>query len=206
MTEAQKPEAQIPEAQKPEAQRLGTHEPRAPEPGASAAGSGGFEDYVTARGAALVRFAVVLTGDDHRAEDIVQDVLARAYLKWDRILRVDTPDIYVRRMIVNASRSWWRRPSNRELPVERPADRPAPAGDLSTRVVERDSMWRLIATLSPRQRAVLALRYYEDLDYDTIGRILHCSPATVRVHALRALSHLRDRFEVAPSEPSGDEP
>jgi RNA polymerase sigma-70 factor (sigma-E family) len=166
-----------------------------------------FEAYVEARGAALVRFAVVLTGDDHRAEDIVQDVLAKAYLKWNRIVRVEQPDVYIRRMVINASRSWWRRPTNRETPVDRSLDTAVPAslggGDLSSRIAERDSMWRLITTLSARQRAVLALRYYEDLDDDTIASILHCSPATVRVHALRALTALRERF--AADRPSGEE-
>jgi RNA polymerase sigma-70 factor (sigma-E family) len=158
-----------------------------------------FEAYVEARGAALVRFAVVLTGDDHRAEDIVQEVLARAYLKWNRIVRAEQPDVYIRRMVINASRSWWRRPTNRETPVERSLDTAA-GEDLSTRIAERDSMWRLITTLSARQRAVLALRYYEDLDDETIARILHCSPATVRVHAMRALTALRERCQ-----PEGEE-
>jgi RNA polymerase sigma-70 factor (sigma-E family) len=161
---------------------------------------GGFEAYVAARGAALVRFAVVLTGDSHRAEDIVQDVLAKAYLKWDRVVRVEMPDVYVRRMVINASHSWWRRPSNRELPTDTPAaDRPT-GDDPGTRLAERDLMWRHICALPARQRAVLALRYYEDLDDETIGRILNCSPVTVRTHVMRALSTLRDRY------PTGEEP
>jgi RNA polymerase sigma-70 factor (sigma-E family) len=159
---------------------------------------GSFEAYVAARAAALVRFAIVLTGDDHRAEDLVQDVLAKAYLRWDRVLRADPPDVYVRRMIVNAAHSWWRRPMNRELPVERTADRSDPVGGsaagIDARIAERDSMWRAIAVLPARQRAVLALRYYEDLDDDTIARILNCAPATVRTHAMRALHTLRERY------------
>jgi RNA polymerase sigma factor (sigma-70 family) len=108
-------------------------------------------------------------------------------------VRAELPDVYIRRMVINASRSWWRRPTNRETPVER--TREASSGDdPSTRIAERDSLWRLITTLSARQRAVLALRYYEDLDDDTIARILNCSPATVRVHAMRALAALRERF------------
>jgi RNA polymerase sigma-70 factor (sigma-E family) len=165
-----------------------------------------FEAYVETRGAALVRFAVVLTGDDHRAEDIVQDVLAKAYLKWDRIVRAELPDVYIRRMVINASRSWWRRPTNRETPIARSLDTAgceSAGDDLSTGIAERDSMWRLITTLSARQRAVLALRYYEDLDDATIASILHCSPATVRVHAMRALTALRERFTADQS--SGEE-
>lgn len=158
---------------------------------------GGFEAFVAARGAALVRFAVVLTGDEHRAEDIVQDVLAKAYLRWDRVLRADPPDVYVRRMVVNAAHSWWRRPMNREVPVERTADRPGHGdldGEVDSRIAERDSMWREISALPARQRAVLALRYYEDLDDDTIARILNCASATVRTHAMRALNTLRERY------------
>lgn len=150
----------------------------------------GFEAYVTARGTALVRFAVLLTGDVHRAEDLVQDALARTYLRWGRIRRSDNPDAYVRRMLVNASRSWWRRRANQELPVERTADQPA-AGDLGAESAERDAMRRLIAGLPHRQRAVLVLRYYEDLDDGTIAQILDCSATTVRTHAMRALNKLR---------------
>jgi RNA polymerase sigma-70 factor (sigma-E family) len=162
-----------------------------------------FEEYVAARGAALVRFAILLTGDDHRAEDLVQDALARAYLRWDRIGRIDLPDMYVRRMLVNASRSWWRRRSNRELPVERTADRPA-LDDLGVESAERDQMWRLIARLPHRQRAVLVLRYYEDLDDAAIAAILDCSAVTVRTHAMRALNTLRQHLG-APTHPKDGE-
>src|SRR6185312_9651337 len=153
-----------------------------------------FEEYVTAHGAALVRFARFMAGDEHRAEDLVQDVLARAYLRWDRITRADDPDVYVRQAIVNAARSWWRRRSNREWPVGDPLDRDlnrAAPGEVATEAVERDALWRRIQRLPQRQRAVLVLRYYEDLDDLTIGQILGCSQATVRIHAMRALNTLR---------------
>jgi RNA polymerase sigma-70 factor (sigma-E family) len=156
----------------------------------AAAGPPTFEQYVATRGTALVRFAILLTGDDHRAEDLVQEVLARAYLRWDMIGRTDVPDLYLRRMVVNASRSWWRRRANRELPTDRPAEPPA-TGDLGTEAAERDEMWRLVARLAHRQRAVLVLRYYEDLDDATIAQVLDCSTATVRTHAMRGLATLR---------------
>ncbi|TDC43023.1 SigE family RNA polymerase sigma factor [Micromonospora sp. KC213] len=152
-----------------------------------------FEEYVHARGAALVRFARLLTGDDHRADDLVQEVLAKAYVRWRRISSADRPDVYVRRMLVNGNTSWWRRRSNRELSVAEVADRPSGA-DLGTNASERDFMWRLVTRLPPRQRAVLVLRYYEDLDDATIAEILDCSPVTVRTTALRALAILRDRY------------
>ncbi|MGC5309618.1 SigE family RNA polymerase sigma factor [Micromonospora zamorensis] len=151
-----------------------------------------FEEYVGSRGPALIRLARLLTGDEHRAEDLTQEVLSRAYVHWRRISRADRPDVYVRRMLVNANNSWWRRRSNRELVVDTFADR-AQRGDLGREAVERDEMWRLILGLPERQRAVLVLRFYEDLDDATIAQILDCSPVTVRTHAMRALANLRER-------------
>jgi RNA polymerase sigma-70 factor (sigma-E family) len=159
---------------------------------AQATAPAGFEEYVLARGAGLVRFAMLLTGDPHRAEDLVQDALGKAYLRWSGIRRSDNPDVYVRRLVVNGSRSWWRRRSNLELPVEQTADSRA-AGDFGAEVAERDVMRRWIARLPHRQRTVLVLRYYEDLDDAAIAQILGCSQATVRTHAMRGLDALRKR-------------
>lgn len=156
-----------------------------------------FEEYVHGRGPGLIRLARLLTGDPHRADDLVQDVLARAYVRWKRIVQTDRPDMYVRRMLVNANVSWWRRAVNRELTIAEPVDRPA-SGDVSHEAVERDEMWRLVSTLPPRQRAVLVLRYYEDQDDASIAEILDCSPSTVRVHAMRGLATLRERFPGSP--------
>ncbi|MEV6629200.1 SigE family RNA polymerase sigma factor [Actinoplanes sp. NPDC051470] len=155
-----------------------------------------FEEYAAARGAALLRFATLLTGDRHRAEDLVQEALAKAYLKWDRIRRTDQPDVYVRRVLVNASRAWWRRRSSHEVPTDIRPDRPGPQ-DTAGAVVERDHMRRLIARLPPKQRTVLVLRYYEDLDDGTIAAILGCREVTVRTHAMRGLQALRDRYPIA---------
>lgn len=152
-----------------------------------------FEEYVLARGPALVRLARLLVSDPHRAEDLVQDVLARAYPRWRHILRTDRPDIYVRRMMINLNNSWWRRRSSREVSLATPIDRPA-AGDLGDEAVERDAMWTHVAVLPPRQREVLVLRYYEDLDDGSIAEILGCSAVTVRTHAMRALTTLRTRL------------
>jgi RNA polymerase sigma-70 factor (sigma-E family) len=163
-----------------------------------------FEAYVATRGPALIRFASRLTGSQHRAEDLVQDALAKAYQRWDSIQRKDQPDVYLRRIIVNGARSWWRPRSNREVPIDTTPTGTTPTELIGTRadardagaqtdqlVAERDAMWRLIATLPARQRAVLVLRYYEDLDDNTIAAILDCSPVTVRTHAMRALDVLR---------------
>ncbi|WFE23284.1 SigE family RNA polymerase sigma factor [Solwaraspora sp. WMMD937] len=163
-----------------------------------------FEDYVVARGPALVRLARLLTGDSHRAEDLVQEALGRAYARWWSISRMDRPDVYVRRILINVNSSWWRRRSSHETPVTSELmtaalDRSAAGrvgSDLSTAAAERDAMWRLIAALPPRQRAVLVLRYYEDLDDGTIAEILDCTKTTVRTHTMRALAALRTQHPV----------
>jgi RNA polymerase sigma-70 factor (sigma-E family) len=154
----------------------------------------GFEEYVRTRGAALVRFARLVAGDDQLGEDLAQEVLARAYPRWHRIVRSDRPEVYLRRAVVNARATWWRRLSNREQPREA-AGRELPAGgDPSGPAGERDAMWREVSRLPVRQRAVVVLRYYEDLDDASTAEILGCSTATVRTHAMRALAALRERL------------
>jgi RNA polymerase sigma-70 factor (sigma-E family) len=160
-----------------------------------------FEEYAFARGPALVRLARLLTGDEHRAEDLVQEVLANAYVRWGRISRTDRPDTYVRRMLVNAHHSWWRRRSSHEVSVAAVTDRPGPT-DQAAGVAERDALWRLVCDLPRRQRTVIVLRYYEDLDDATIAEILDCSTGTVRTHAKRALTVLRERQGVPAAEPT----
>src|SRR5690348_4996017 len=88
-----------------------------------------FDEWVALRGAALLRLAYTLTGNAADAEDVVQEALARALPRWDRISRVDNVDAYVRRMVLNAHTSWWRRFRRREAPVEQVRDSAvAPAG------------------------------------------------------------------------------
>lgn len=151
-----------------------------------------FDEYAFARIPALMRLARLLSGDEHRAEDLVQDVLTKAYVRWGRISRMDQPDLYVRRMLVNAHHSWWRRLSSRETTVAAVATEGMAGPDEATGVAERDALWRLVRALPPRQRTVIVLRYYEDLDDATIAGILNCSTGTVRTHAKRALDTLRE--------------
>ncbi|GIF42125.1 hypothetical protein Axi01nite_64360 [Actinoplanes xinjiangensis] len=159
-----------------------------------------FEEYAYARGPSLVRLARLLTGDRHRAEDLVQDVLARAYARWNRIARAEQPDLYVRRMLLNAHHSWWRRRSSHEVTVPVIADS-AGTADEAAAVAERDAMWRLVQELPARQRTVIVLRYYEDLDDTAIANVMGCSTGTVRTHAARALTALRAAPVLSP--PSG---
>jgi len=153
-----------------------------------------FHEYVYARGPALMRLACLLTGDRLRAEDLVQEVLVSAYTKWHRISAADRPDVYVRRMLVNANISWWRRLTNREVTIDAVPDRRGD-GDHEQVVADRDAMWRLVRALPPKQRAVLVLRYYEDLSEQQIADVLGCRPGTVKSQASAALATLRARLD-----------
>ena len=155
-----------------------------------------FDDYVASRGAALLRLAFMLTGDRHLAEDLTQDVMIRAYGRWSRLAQMEQVDAYVRRMLVNSHVSWRRRRSSGEVPVERVADEANTDStpDGAEAVAERDRAWRMLATLPRKQRAVLVLRYYEDLSDSEIAEALGCSQGTVRSQASRALATLRENL------------
>jgi RNA polymerase sigma-70 factor (sigma-E family) len=152
-----------------------------------------FDDYVRLRGTRLVGLARLLVRDRHLAEDLVQQVLEKAFVRWDKIAKGGDPDLYVRRMLINTNISWWRRKSNNELVTGTIADRPDRA-DVGSTVVDRDAAWRLVAQLPPKQRAAVVLRYYEDLDDAAIAEILQCSAVTVRTQTMRALATLRQRL------------
>lgn len=150
-----------------------------------------FDDYVVARGPALLRFAFLLVRDHHLAEDLVQEALARSHRRWGSIERND-PDSYVRRAVLNAFLSWRRRRSSAEQPVAEVSEGRQPVhADIAGALVERDELAHLLQSLPRQQRAVMVLRYYEDLDDKAIAALLDCSPATVRAHASRALARLR---------------
>jgi len=150
-----------------------------------------FEEYVTARGQGLLRFAFVLSGDHHLAEDIVQEVLARLHIRWHRLEHIEQPDAYVRRAIVREYLGSRRRRASREIVLADPV-KFAAEPDLSNEHAARDETWRLLAQLPRPQRAVLVLRFYEDLPDATIAEILGCTQVTVRVRASRGLARLRD--------------
>jgi len=146
---------------------------------------------VLVRGPALLRLARLLVDDVHRADDLVQDTLVRVYPRWSKVLRADQPDMYVRRVLINLNASWWRRRSSREVPADLGVDVHQGAADHGPQTAERLALWERVRALPRRQRAVIALRYYEDLDDDRISEILGCSRATVRTHAMRALAAMR---------------
>lgn len=156
-----------------------------------------FEEFVAASSSRLFTLALLVCGH-HRAEaeDLLQGVLERAYRRWARICRDGDPERYVRRMLVNASVDRWRRLRRRpELPVISPdagqvADHAA--ADRYVAVADRDQLLRALATLPARQRAVIVLRYLEDLSEAQTSAVLGCSEGTVKSQASRALARLRD--------------
>lgn len=146
----------------------------------------GFRAFVQANGATLLHAARLLTGDYHRGEDLVQTALTRLYLKWNR---VDAPLAYARKALVNAHidstrRRWWGEKPTETMPEETASDAPAAAD-------ERDQLRRLLAELSPRERAVIVLRYYCDLSEKDAAATLGMPVGTVKSTCSRALARLR---------------
>ena len=144
-----------------------------------------FEDLLKQRLPAVLRFAAALSGDRASAEDVVQEVLIRVHQRWDKIGRLDQPEMYIRKMIVNeflsSRRKLWRLvPSGRGSEVDERV-----TSDHAARHADRDELLGELAKLPRRQRAVLVLRYA------AIAEILGCAPGTVRSSASRALATLR---------------
>ena len=150
----------------------------------------GFRDYVAARQRALLRTARMLTGDEQLAEDLVQTTLERVWPHWQRVTRDRDPDAYVRRVMVNTYSSWWRRKWRGEQPTSDLPEITTPDDDFA-RADLTDALRRLLPTLTPRQRAVLVLRYYEDLTETATAEVLGCSVGTVKSQTSKALARLR---------------
>ncbi|MEU6851470.1 SigE family RNA polymerase sigma factor [Actinacidiphila alni] len=149
-----------------------------------------FSRFVAARWRALTHTAYLLTGDFHEAEDLVQTTLARVYTHWHRV-RPDTAEQYVRRALVNANRSRYRkRRVVHLLQAALPESLAADGGGLGAGE-ERDALIDALADLPERQRAVVVLRYWEDLPAEEVARTLGCSVGTVKSQASRALAKLR---------------
>lgn len=168
-----------------------------------------FAEFAAARLAGLLRYAVVLTGDQDLAQDVVQEVLARAQVRWSKIVKADSPDSYVRKMVLNEYLSWRRTWAVRNVRAvgERLVDlgdRRAESRDHADAVVNTDDVWNRLATLPRKQRAVLVLRYYEQLRDDEIAYLLNCAPVTVRSNASKALKTLRLQTERQPISVAGE--
>jgi RNA polymerase sigma-70 factor (sigma-E family) len=149
-----------------------------------------FTEFVVARSPALLRTAYLLVGGDWAlAEDLLQVALTKTYLSWGRVRDRGAVEAYVRTTMATTATSWWRRRWQGEratavLPEGATADR-------SPDVDEQDALWQLVRRLPTRQRAVLVLRFYEDLSEAETARTLGITPGTVKSHTSRALAAMR---------------
>lgn len=150
--------------------------------------AGDFEAFVDAAQPPLLRFALLLTGSRHDAEDLLQGALEKVCRSWKRVREMEQPLAYTKRTMVNLHTSRWRKLRREVLSGDGPPDR---GHELRAAPPVEDPMWGLLATLPPRQRAVLVLRYYEDLSEREIAETLGCTVGTVKSQASRALDKLR---------------
>jgi RNA polymerase sigma-70 factor (sigma-E family) len=151
-----------------------------------------FRHFVAARSGALLRTAYLLVGDWAHAEDVLQTALTKTYLAWRRLGELEAVEAYARRVLVTTATSWWRRRWHGERPTLVLPDRAGP--DRIQEQLERQAMWRHVRALPPRQRAVLVLRFYEDLTEVATARVLGISVGTVKSQTARALTTLRERL------------
>lgn len=158
-----------------------------------------FDEFVALRLTPLYRYALVLTGNPHDAEDLVQEALTRTGLAWRRVRRKDDPEGYVRTTMARIMANRWRRPRRERLTAE-PPDVPVEDHRLD-RTTSEESFDAALAGLPRRMRAVLVLRYAEQLSEEEIAQVLGCSRGTVKSQASRALARLRPTLESEESRP-----
>src|ERR1700755_2181677 len=151
-----------------------------------------FHEFVRVRSAALLRLAFLVSADVNLAEDLLQTTLSKTYLAWRRLDGMDSVEAYARRVLVNTATSWWRRRWRGEQPTLALPERPS--ADQTDAVAERDAMWQAVATLPGRARAVIVLRYYEDLTESDAAALLGVSIGTIKSQSARALATLRTRL------------
>jgi RNA polymerase sigma-70 factor (sigma-E family) len=151
----------------------------------------GFRQFLVARLPRLSRVAYLLTGDHHAAEDLLQSALIKVGTRWRRVAAADDPDAYVRKILYHERVSTWRRRARLEQPVADPPDAVG-AGDLADEAVRRVVLQTALAKLTPRQRAVIVLRYFEDISEADTAEILGCAVGTVKSQTSHALRRLRE--------------
>lgn len=161
-----------------------------------------FADFVRGRGQALQRTAYLLTGDWALAEDLVQTSLAKAWPAWGRIRHAD-PEGYVRKVLVNTHSSWWRRRWRGEVPTELLPDRSGPDG--AAGLHERPALHAALLRLPARQRAVVVLRFHEDLSEAATAELLGITTGTVKSTSSKALAALRADGALAGLAPARSE-
>lgn len=162
-----------------------------------------FDAFVAARGAALWRSAWLLTGDHQRAEDLVQTALGKAWPHWRRVSESGSFEAYVRKVLFTTYVAWWRRRWNAEVPTESPPETPGDDGADSSAL--RHDVTTALAALSKGQRAVIVLRYFEDLTEAQTAEVLGISRGTVKSQASRALAALRSSSALQHHEGAPDD-
>jgi RNA polymerase sigma-70 factor (sigma-E family) len=153
-----------------------------------------FAEFVAARWTALYRLAYLLTASPTGAEDLLQTSLEKAYVRWSRIADMEHAEAYVRRIITNTFLSGARRAWVREEPRD---SMPETAGSAEGALLDRALLWPLVCALPARQRAVIVLRYYEDLSEAEIAAALGCAPGTVKSQSSAAMKALRRALAAA---------
>jgi RNA polymerase sigma-70 factor (sigma-E family) len=149
-----------------------------------------YEAYVRVRAPAMLRFAYLMERDRGAAEDLLQSAFIKLYGAWPRIDRDLGPDAYLRRIIATTHAGRWRRKRVREIPAEQLPEVPDPAEPTAS-VADRHLLWTAVGRLPRMQRAVVVLRWYEDLPEAEVARVLGISLGTVKQHNHRALRALR---------------
>jgi RNA polymerase sigma-70 factor (sigma-E family) len=156
-----------------------------------------FQDYVKGRAASMQRTAWFLTGGDwHRAQDLVQATLIDMWTHWSAIERNNPPDAYVRRSMVHKYLTWSRRRWRNELPSDTLPDVAMVGADEFDPIAVRSVVQNALKSLPARQRAVVVLRYYNDLSLSEVADVLGCSPGTVKSQSSKALAKLRNHPEL----------
>ncbi|MGO4341720.1 SigE family RNA polymerase sigma factor [Pedococcus sp. 2YAF34] len=150
-----------------------------------------FRQFVQARWHSLVRTAFLLTGDQGRAEDLVQTVLVKVHRRWGHVAHAGSPYAYTRAALANESASWWRRRRVAETLGEVPAHADRARGDAYAAYDTRDEVARAVLALPPRMRAVVVLRYFDDLSEADTAEALGMSTGSVKSQASRGLERLR---------------
>lgn len=150
-----------------------------------------FRGWVTANRSALRSTAYLICGDWHLADDFVQEALGRLYGSWPRLISGGNPRAYVQRTVVNLAHDYYRRASNREVPTDEFPET-SQQSDLANSYAEVARLMQALRQMPPRQRAVIVLRYWDDLSIDQTAVALRTSSGNVKSQASRGLNTLRD--------------
>jgi RNA polymerase sigma-70 factor (sigma-E family) len=154
-----------------------------------------FRAFVRLHWGPLLRVAFLITGDGAHAEDLVQTALEKTHRRWRDVAAMEAPQAYVRKIMINTATSWRRRRAWGETPL--PAVEEAAGADEFDRVEQRRQLIEALHTVPPKMRAVLVLRYFEDLTEAQTAQVMGCSVGTVKSQTSRGLQRLREHMKAA---------